>query len=71
MVTGVRPLALRLVVVSLLAVCPVLVAGQSRAKNVVLFVADAAGIPTLNAASIHGYGKPRRLFVQRGSGAGG
>ena len=36
-----------------------------RATNVVLFLADAGGIPTLNAASLHGYGGPRRLFVQR------
>ena len=65
MVAAVRSLALRLSVVSVLVACPALVAGQARARNVILFVADAAGIPTLNAASIHGYGKPRRLFVQR------
>lgn len=35
-----------------------------RAKNVVLFLADAAGIPTLNAASALGYGAPQKLFVQ-------
>ncbi len=35
-----------------------------RAKNVILFLADAGGIPTLNAASLHGYGEPRKLFVQ-------
>ena len=40
-------------------------AQEPRAKNVVLFLADAAGIPTLNAASRAGYGEPRRLFVQR------
>lgn len=34
------------------------------ARNVILFLGDAAGIPTLNAASIYGYGEPRRLFVQ-------
>ena len=38
---------------------------QARATNVILFLADAAGIPTLNAASIHGHGENRRLFVQR------
>jgi len=42
-----------------------LVAQPQRAKNVILFVADAGGIPTLNAASIHGYGAARRLFVQQ------
>ncbi|ODS56025.1 MAG: hypothetical protein ABS36_06215 [Acidobacteria bacterium SCN 69-37] len=40
-------------------------APQTRATNVILFLADAAGIPTLNAASIHGHGENRRLFVQR------
>ncbi len=38
---------------------------QGPAKNVVLFLADAGGIPVINAASLHGYGAPRRLFVQR------
>lgn len=35
-----------------------------RAKNVILFLADAGGIPTLNAASIHGYGEPQKLYIQ-------
>jgi alkaline phosphatase len=30
---------------------------------VILFIADGTGIPTLNAASIHGYGEPQKLFV--------
>jgi alkaline phosphatase len=34
------------------------------AKNVILFLADAGGIPTLNAASIHGYGDAQKLYVQ-------
>jgi alkaline phosphatase len=38
-------------------------AGQ-RAKNVILFLGDAGGIPTLNAASIHGYQQPRALYIQ-------
>ena len=38
---------------------------QGAAKNVVLFLADAGGIPIINAASLHGYGAPRRLFLQR------
>lgn len=53
----------RLVIVLLLAV-PV-VAAQSRARNVILFLADAGGIPTIHAASLHGYGAARKLFVQR------
>lgn len=35
-----------------------------KAKNVIVFLADAAGIPTLNAASSFGYGAPQRLYVQ-------
>ena len=35
-----------------------------KAKNVILFLADGTGIPTVNAASIYGYGKPRSLYVQ-------
>src|ERR1051325_11866766 len=38
---------------------------QHRAKNIILFLGDAGGIPTLNAASIHGYKEPRALFIQR------
>jgi alkaline phosphatase len=35
-----------------------------RAKNVILLLADAGGIPTLNAASIVAHGAPQKLFVQ-------
>src|SRR4051794_224363 len=38
---------------------------QSHAKNVILFLGDAGGLPTLNAASIHGYKAPRSLYIQR------
>ena len=55
----------RLVIVLLLFIVPVVVAAQNRAKNVILFLADAGGIPTIHAASLHGYGAARRLFVQR------
>ena len=54
----------RLVLFVLLAI-PVALAAEQRAKNVILFLADAGGIPTLHAASLHGYGAPRKLFVQR------
>lgn len=30
----------------------------------IVFLADAGGIPTLNAASLVGYGEPQKLFVQ-------
>jgi alkaline phosphatase len=36
-----------------------------QAKNVILFIGDGAGISSLNAASIVGYGKPQSLYVQR------
>src|ERR1044071_10354734 len=39
--------------------------GQTRAKNVILFLGDAGGLPTLNAASIQGYKEPRSLYIQR------
>ncbi len=48
-----------------LLLLPVSLAAAPRAKNVILFLADAGGIPTINAASLHGYGEPRRLFIQR------
>jgi alkaline phosphatase len=35
-----------------------------RARNVILFLADAGGVPALNAASLHGYGAPLKLHVQ-------
>jgi len=36
-----------------------------QAKNIILFIGDGAGISSLNAASIYGYGKPQSLFVQK------
>jgi alkaline phosphatase len=38
--------------------------GAQKAKNIILFLADAGGIPTVNAASILGYDEPQKLFVQ-------
>ena len=54
----------RLAIVLLLLASTTL-AAQRRAKNVVLFLADAGGIPTIHAASLHGYGAARKLFIQR------
>ena len=48
-----------------LLLVPVALAAESRAKNVILFLADAGGLSTIAAASLHGYGAPRRLFIQR------
>lgn len=35
-----------------------------KAKNVILFLADAGGTSTIHAASVHGHGGTRKLFVQ-------
>jgi alkaline phosphatase len=52
-------------VLFVLLLVPVTLSGQSRARNVILFLADAGGLSTIAAASLHAYGEPRRLFVQR------
>lgn len=54
---------LRVLLACVLAL-PVVVSAQGRARNVVLFLADAGGVPTINAASWYGYHAPRRLFIQ-------
>ncbi|SCW69659.1 alkaline phosphatase [Sphingobium faniae] len=36
-----------------------------RAKNVILFLADAAGVATLNGASLMAYGEPLKLHIQQ------
>jgi alkaline phosphatase len=38
-------------------------ADDARARNVVLFLADAGGLATLNAASIHAHQAPAKLYV--------
>ncbi len=37
----------------------------SQAKNLILFIGDGAGVSSLNAASIYGYGKARALYLQK------
>jgi alkaline phosphatase len=37
----------------------------SQARNVILFIGDGAGVSSLNAASIYGYGKPQALYIQK------
>jgi alkaline phosphatase len=53
------------VLIALLLLVPAAVSADRRAKNVILFLADAGGISTINAASLHGYGAPRKLYLQR------
>jgi alkaline phosphatase len=43
---------------------PVTASAQARAKNVVLFIADAGGNPVIAAASLHAHGAQNRLFLQ-------
>jgi len=63
---GGSPVMLRTLLVALMAAA-VLAAEPPgpRARNVVLFLADAGGLPTIAAASLYGYGAPRKLFVER------
>ena len=57
---------MRRLLLTLLLFCPIALGAQApHARNVILFLADAAGIPTINAASTLGYGAPRKLFIQR------
>lgn len=37
----------------------------AKAKNIIVFLADAGGVPVINAASLLGYGEPQRLRVQQ------
>ncbi|MCC7008471.1 MAG: alkaline phosphatase [Acidobacteria bacterium] len=53
-----------LVAAGVVAGLPLSGAQAPRARNVVLFLADAGGIGTISAASLHGYGAPRQLFIQ-------
>ncbi|MBD7939774.1 alkaline phosphatase [Brevundimonas guildfordensis] len=40
-------------------------ASPARAKNIILFLADAGGVSTLNAASLMAYGEPLKLHIQQ------
>ncbi len=39
-------------------------AAPKRARNVILFLGDAGGIPTLHAASLYKHNHPQKLFIQ-------
>jgi alkaline phosphatase len=43
----------------------VVLGGESRAKNVILFLGDAGGLSTLNAAGIYGHDRPQSLYIQK------
>ncbi len=38
---------------------------RGEARNIILFLGDAAGIPTLNIASVYKYDHPQKLFIQQ------
>ena len=40
-------------------------ADEARARNVIVFLADAAGVATMNAASLHGHGDTLQLHIQQ------
>lgn len=40
-------------------------AQPAKARNVILFLADAAGVSTLSAASLMAYGEPMKLHIQQ------
>jgi alkaline phosphatase len=54
---------MRRLIILIVCLAPALFAAK-HAKNVILFIGDAGGIPTLNAASIHGHKRPDALFIQ-------
>jgi len=56
-----KPIQLLITITAMVNAIP----AYSQAKNVILFIGDGAGISSLNAASIMGYGKPQSLFIQR------
>lgn len=54
-----------LLAVSLLATAADAQSQPGQARNVILFVADAGGVPALHAASLFGYGEPLKLHIQQ------
>ena len=64
-----RPAALLAILLSLAIVTPAgtqpAAPAAARARHVILFLADAGGIPTIHAASLLATGSPRGLFVQQ------
>ncbi|MCB1020158.1 MAG: alkaline phosphatase, partial [Acidobacteria bacterium] len=50
--------------IAILSLCLALTASAKNAKNVILFLGDAGGIATLNAASLLGHGEPQKLYIQ-------
>ena len=53
---------LRLVLIFIVSLTSL--SAERRAKNIILFLGDAGGIPTLHAASVYGHNHPQKLFIQ-------
>ena len=62
----------KILIFTLLVCCLQMVAQEQpkRAKNVILLLADAAGVPTISAASLYGYQAPQKLYIQSWSHVG-
>jgi alkaline phosphatase len=59
------PVAMNKISFLLAAVLAVAADGApQKAKNVILFIGDAGGIPTLHATSLYKHGHPTKLFIQ-------
>jgi alkaline phosphatase len=52
------------IILALILIAPGAFAAERRAKNVILFLGDAGGIPTLHAASLYKHNHPQKLFLQ-------
>lgn len=48
----------------LAALAPCTAVAQERARNVIVFLGDAGGLPTLSAAGIMAHDRPQSLFIQ-------
>ena len=55
----------RIVFSALAALSIAAIPAFGQAKNVILFIGDGAGVSSLNAAGIYGYGKPQALYLQK------
>lgn len=55
---------MRLFLLVLATLAPAMCGAATKAKNVILFLGDAGGIPTLHATSIYKYNHPQKLFIQ-------
>jgi alkaline phosphatase len=64
-----RSIRIMLAAGAMLAAGPAMAQGDARAKpprarNIILFLGDAGGVPTLNAAGIMAHDRPQSLFIQ-------